>query len=88
MAVFTFSGVIGIERKRAPVASKIALATAAGIAVGVGSPAPQGCSFGRGGCGRCPRRSLAHCLLRLCEQGLGRGCTAHAIGSRCLAKGI
>jgi hypothetical protein len=41
------SGVIGTERRRAPVASKMAFATAAGMAVGVGSPAPQGCSVGR-----------------------------------------
>lgn len=46
-AALTRSGVKGIVRSRAPVASKIALAIAAGIALVVASPAPTAGWSGR-----------------------------------------
>src|SRR5690242_19561362 len=46
-AARTLAGVKGTERSRTPVASKIALAIAAGTTAAVGSPAPHGFSCGR-----------------------------------------
>ena len=46
IAIFTFSGVNGTERKRTPIASNTALPIAAGIGTTAGSPQPHGASFG------------------------------------------
>src|SRR5207253_2854144 len=47
MAASTLAGVKGTDRSRTPIASKTALAMAAGTTAAAGSPAPHGLSVGR-----------------------------------------
>src|SRR5207302_2615407 len=47
MAASTLAGVKGTDRSRTPIASKTALAVAAGTTAAAGSPAPHGLSVGR-----------------------------------------
>ena len=47
MAARTLAGVKGTDRSRTPIASKTALAMAAGTTAAAGSPAPHGLSVGR-----------------------------------------
>jgi len=60
MAASTLAGVKGTDRRRTPIASKTALAMAAGTTAAAGSPAPHGFSVGRS----TSSRAIAVAMLR------------------------